>query len=100
MKRFVLSEEARDDLQEIKSYIAEKSIEGARRVITEFRHAFRELGNTPGMGHRRQDLTKRPVLFWPVRSYLIIYRPGIQPLEIVAVLHGKRNLKRILRGRL
>jgi plasmid stabilization system protein ParE len=100
MRRFVLSQEARHDLREIKNYIAMDSIASARRIIAEFRQAFRELGKTPGMGHTRQDLTKRPVLFWPVRSYLIIYRSGVQTLEIVAVLHGKRNLKQILRGRL
>src|SRR5579864_2388340 len=100
MKRFVVSEEARRDLRQIKNYIAEDSIASARRVLAEFRHAFLELGKTPGMGHTRQDLTKRPVLFWPVRSYLIIYRSEVQPLEIIAVLHGKRNLKRIFRERL
>jgi plasmid stabilization system protein ParE len=100
MRRLVLSNEARHDLREIKTYIAQDSIAGARRVIAEFRQAFLQLGKTPGMGHTRQDLTNRPVLFWPVRSYLIIYRSGVQPLEIVAVLHGKRNLKRILRERL
>jgi plasmid stabilization system protein ParE len=100
MRRLVLSSEARHDLREIKSYIAQDSIASARRVIAEFRQAFLHLGKTPGMGHTRQDLTKRPVLFWPVRSYLIIYRSGVQPLEIVAVLHGKRNLKQILRERL
>ncbi|MBI1785987.1 MAG: type II toxin-antitoxin system RelE/ParE family toxin [Acidobacteria bacterium] len=68
-------------------------------MIAEFRQSFRFLAKMPGTGHTRQDLTKQPVLFWPVRSYLIIYRAGIQPLEIVAVLHGKRNLRRVLRGR-
>jgi plasmid stabilization system protein ParE len=100
MRRFVLSKEARRDLREIKNYVAEDSVASARRVLAEFRHAFLQLGKTPGMGHTRQDLTKRPVLFWPVRSYLIIYRPEVRPLEIVAVLHGKRSLKQILQDRL
>jgi len=39
------------------------------------------------------------VLFWPVRSYQIIYRRESTPLEIVAVLHGKRNIRAILRKR-
>jgi plasmid stabilization system protein ParE len=100
MRRLVVSKEARHDLREIKNYIAEDSIASARRVLAEFRHAFLELRKSPGIGHTRQDLTKWPVLFWPVRSYLIIYRSGVQPLEIIAVLHGRRNLKRILRERL
>ena len=53
----------------------------------------------PGMGHRREDLTSYPVLFWPVGAYLIIYRAERQPIEIVAVTQGSRDipaLKRIL----
>jgi len=53
----------------------------------------------PGKGHRRTDLTKRPVLFWTVRSYQIIYKQGTRALDIAAVLHGKRNIRRILRER-
>ena len=28
--------------------------------------AFEAIGKTPGLGHRREDLTAYPVLFWPV----------------------------------
>ena len=49
------------------------------------------------MGYRRDDLTTRKdVLFWPVYSYLIIYRPHTKPLEILRILHGKRDIKNIL----
>jgi plasmid stabilization system protein ParE len=36
------------------------------------------------------------VLFWPVYSYLIIYRPDKKPLEVLRVLHGNRDVTRIL----
>jgi plasmid stabilization system protein ParE len=58
-----------------------------------------ELVKMPGQGHRREDLTKLPVKFGTVRAYQIIYKPESRPLEIVAVLHGKRNIRRILRQR-
>jgi len=54
----------------------------------------------PGLGHKRQDITSKGVLFWPVWSFEIIYRPETRPIEIVAILRGKRNLKKILRDRL
>ena len=38
-------------------------------------------------------------MFWPVRSYLVIYRPERRPLEIVAVLHGRRNVRKLLEER-
>jgi hypothetical protein len=43
------------------------------------------------MGHRRDDLAGQPLLFWPVRDYLIAYAPNKQPLWVLAVLHGARN---------
>jgi plasmid stabilization system protein ParE len=79
---YILSQEARNDLREIKNYIAEDSIEAARRLMREFRQAFRKLSKTSGIGHTRGDLTNRPVLFKLVRSYLIIYRQRIQPSKL------------------
>ncbi len=49
----------------------------------------------PGMGHKRRDLTNRDVLFWPVHSYLITYQPS-SPLRIVRVVHGRRDVKKLL----
>jgi len=36
------------------------------------------------------------VRFWPVFSYLIVYDPLKKPVEIVRVLHGKRDVEEIL----
>ena len=54
------------------------------------------LAGNPDIGHLRRDLTLQDVRFWSVFSYLVIYRPGTQPLEIVRVLHGKRDVRRLL----
>lgn len=55
------------------------------------------LAQHPNSRHRRGDLTTRDdVLFWPVYSYLVIYRPDTEPLEILRVLHGNRDVTRIL----
>jgi plasmid stabilization system protein ParE len=99
MKSFRLSPEAAQDLIEIYEYIAQDSLEAAERVRIEILEALRTLAEMPGKGHTREDLTSHRVLFWPVRSYQIIYHPASQPLEVVAVLHGKRNLRRILKER-
>lgn len=56
------------------------------------------LARNPYIGHRRDGLTSREdVLFWPVYSYLIIYRPATKPLDILRILHGARDLKALLR---
>jgi antitoxin ParD1/3/4/toxin ParE1/3/4 len=62
--------------------------------------AFESLARTPGIGHKREDLTAYPVLFWPVGSYLIIYRAEHRPIEIVAVTQGSRDVPTFLRRRL
>jgi plasmid stabilization system protein ParE len=53
-------------------------------------------------GHSRPDLTNRSVRFWTLTrypNYTIVYRPETTPLQVVAVLHGKRNARRLLRNR-
>jgi len=60
--------------------------------------AFEGLAGVPGKGHRRPDLTSRDVLFFSVYQYMVIYRrTGL--VEIVAVLHGKRDVERLLKAR-
>ena len=99
MTTFRLSPEASQDLTEIYEYIAQDNVDAADRVREELLEAMLGLAEMPGKGHRRMDLTRRPVLFWTVRSCQIIYAPGKRPLDIAAVLHGKRNIGRILRER-
>jgi plasmid stabilization system protein ParE len=62
----------------------------------------RRLAKHPRIGTKRQDITPLPVRFWTVTkfsNYVIVYRPDTTPLLIVAVLHGKRDVKRALEGR-
>jgi len=99
MTRFRLSPEAAQDIIDIYEYIAQDSVDAAERVRAEIYDAILGLTDLPGKGHRREDLTGRPLLFWPVRMYQVIYRQHSQPLDVVAVLHGKRNIKRVLRRR-
>jgi len=71
--------------------IAADKVDAADRWIGKVFDAFEALARTPGMGHKREDLTDYPVLFWPVGSYLIIYRAEQRPVEIVAVTQGSRD---------
>jgi plasmid stabilization system protein ParE len=49
------------------------------------------------LAHAREDLTDRPLKFWTVYSYLVVYDPAGDPLTIVAVLHGARDVAQILK---
>jgi antitoxin ParD1/3/4 len=65
-RRFVVTPEARADLIEIWKYIAEDSIDAADQAIARLDDAFRRLGQTPGMGHHREDWADSRHRFWTV----------------------------------
>ena len=63
MKRFKLSPEAAQDIREIWAYIAADNIKAARRVRLQILDACQRVARNPGIGHSREDLTDKPVLF-------------------------------------
>jgi|SRR5271157_2769862 len=97
-----LHPEALADLDEIRDFIAQKNPDAADRVISEIFDTIRGLVPFPNQGHRRPDLSSRPLRFALVREYLIAYAGEEKPLWVVAVLHGRRNpriMAAILKGR-
>jgi antitoxin ParD1/3/4/toxin ParE1/3/4 len=97
---YEVSSDAQNDLFEIWARIAGDSVRLANRIEGEFYSLFDSLGRMPGQGHTRRDLTSRGVLFFPLYSFLVVYQPEARPIRILAVLRGKRNLRRILKDRL
>lgn len=96
--RYVLSPEARRDLEQIRDYYVEQAgVQVARHVLGQITKALRFLAETPGAGHRREDLTGENVRFWSVLSYLIAYDPAARPIGIARVLHASRDLERLLK---
>src|SRR6266567_2169143 len=94
--------EAETDIDEIWEYIAADNVRAADRVIAEIEQALHNLVPFPQQGHRRTDLTGRPLRFIRVRDYLIAYAPDEKPLWVLAVMHGHRSprvMAAILRGR-
>jgi antitoxin ParD1/3/4/toxin ParE1/3/4 len=99
MSRFVLSAGAERDLNEISDFIAQDNLDAADRWIEKPFAAFETLAHAPGMGHKREDLTGLPVLFWPVGAYTVIYRSLPKRVEIVAVTQGARDIPSFLHQR-
>ncbi len=97
MTEFFYSPEARLDLLEIWEFIARDNLDAADRVEREIQQASSKLARNPELGHRRRDLTSKPVRFWPVHSYLMVYRPDSRPLEIVRILSGYRDIAEMLK---
>lgn len=102
MSSYALTPLAKADVFEIWSYVAEDSVNAANRVEQASYDACAFLAEAPLRGHVRRDLTDRPLRFWVLTrypNYTVVYEPETKTLRIVAVLHGKRNLRRILRER-
>lgn len=95
MSRFRLSEKAAEDLDQIDDYLsAEAGDEIAEQVIARILEACDLLSARPGIGHRREDLTTEDVRFWPVHSYLIIYREG-RPIDVVRIWNARQDPRRL-----
>ncbi len=96
---FQLTSQAIEDLDAIWWTIAEENQDAAERVEMEILATCHRLARHPRMGTKRQDITMLPVRFWTITkfpNYVIVYRPETDPLQVVAVLHGKRDLKEVL----
>jgi len=92
---YSLGEQAKQDIDEIWSYIAEDNETAADRVVDSLFRQFEILAANPRIGRRRQEfrLDYRSIA---CDEYVIFYRVGDPDLLIVRILHGRRNLARIL----
>ncbi len=87
-----LAPRAQADVEDIFRKIADDDFEAALRVDREIDEACLLLSTHPQMGHTREDLgIGATYRVWPIYSYLIIYRPDSDPLEIVRVWHGAQK---------
>ncbi len=90
--RCVLSVVAEQDIDEIITYLAQENSVVAQTFLDALFDAMDNLAEYPELGHLREDLTDRPVKFWPFKwHYLIVYKPTY-PIEIVRVLSGFRDI--------
>ena len=99
MKPYLVASEAEGDLQQIWRYLlGEARLAVANRIQGELVDTFEVLADAPMKGHKRPYLTSRGVLFFNVYQYMIVYRRAAM-VETVAVLRGKRDVKRVLQTR-
>lgn len=98
MTGYILSPEARLDILEIVEFIAADNLGAAYRLRDRLFAAFDRLADQPGLGHVRDDLIARDVgvRFWPIASYLIVYRQISAEVQIIRVLSGYRDIAAIL----
>jgi plasmid stabilization system protein ParE len=97
MSRYILTEQAEQDLNEIWTYIAEQSIDSADAVAAEIRAALELIASAPGIGHRRKDVRDARYRFWRANRFIIAYFRETQPLQIVRIVGGHRDFRQIFR---
>jgi antitoxin ParD1/3/4 len=95
MSRYQFTPQAVDDLFEIWSYIARDSAQAANRVEAAVHNACAFLAEGPLRGRTREEITPLPLRFWTVQAfpnYIIVYDPQSDPLQIIRILHGSRDV--------
>ncbi len=90
------------DLDDQAAYLArEASLEIALRFYDAAAASFEQIARMPGLGERRQTANSRleGLRVWRIQGFekhLIFYRTVADGIEIVRVLHGARDLDRLL----
>jgi toxin ParE1/3/4 len=98
MKRQLrLTEQAQQDLRGIWRGLAEfGSLENADSDLQVIQKKFKMLVQFPSSGRTREELGLGLRSF-PARDYVIFYRIGEAQVEIVRVIHGRRDLEAIFK---
>jgi toxin ParE1/3/4 len=96
MKEPRLTPLAEADLEEIWLYFAQANEASADRFLGRILSQCRQLAQFPRMGRARENLVHNLRSF-PVKQYVIFYRPVDDTVEIVRILYGARDIEAIFR---
>jgi addiction module RelE/StbE family toxin len=95
MTRLEWTEPAVADLENIQAYIARDSAEYADAVIERLILSVDQLESFPESGRRVPESTDPKIRELLVERYRIIYRRKKGAVQILAVVHGARNLVQV-----
>ena len=94
MPRIVRSRESDADLYDIATYVARDNLDAALRFIDRIDQKLKLLSEFPGLGRTRDDLAAG-LRGFPFGNYVIFYRQIADGIELVRVLHGARDMRRL-----
>ena len=88
---YTLAPLALDDLDAIYAFIEDaEGADAADRLLDSLYDSFERIAASPGLGHRRPDLTGYDVFFWTALWwYAVIYQKALA-VEIVRVIPWRR----------
>jgi len=96
MPEVIRSPEAQADAIEIWTYIAKDNPAAANRLIDRIDAKLRLLAEAPLIGTARPELAPS-LRSLAIDNYLLFFRPIADGIEVVRILHGARDLRRIFR---
>jgi len=90
---------SRNDIVEILLYIRRENRPAARRVHTAIDETLRFLAEYPHVGKKREELAPhlRALPVRRYRNYIVFYRPMVNGIEVIRVLHGARDSHQLLK---
>ncbi len=91
MNRFKISRQADLDLEDLWVYLAQYDAVKADQLLGEIFNKFPMLAQFPSMGKMREEIAQGLRSF-PVKPYIIFYKPMIGWVEIVRILHQSRDI--------
>ena len=94
---YAVTQTAEEELRAILKFIAEKDgIDRALHVHDKFLEIFEAVAASPNAGFRRPNLTGDSLRWRRLFRFLVIYDPESSPVTILRILHGARDLERLL----
>lgn len=92
--KLIVSPEAREELRGIEDYIAQDNPQAALTFVERLTARFQELVDFPGIGSKRDEL-RAGYRSIAEGNYVIYYRVRPEVVEIMHVLHGAQDAKKV-----
>ncbi len=91
MPRILRTRASRLDYAEIWSYVAVHSPNAADQLVDRFDAILSTIASLPEMGRSVDELAPNLRSF-PIGSYLVFYRPIVDGIQLIRVIHGARDI--------
>ena len=99
--RYKLSPYAEEDFATLLYSIAEYSGWSRSMDVEEGLYAaFNSIARNPGIGHLSDDLLPRSIHVYYADPYMVLYLRETEPLYVVAIVHGARDIPALMQDRL
>jgi plasmid stabilization system protein ParE len=104
MLRMVVTRQARTEIKEIVTYLAERNAQAAQEFKHSLEESFRTIQQMPLLGrawiseHPRLQNIRQRALSKPFQKYCLFYMVKSTKVELLHVYHSARDIKSLLEG--